>query len=161
MYMRACTYACRMRAYIYIVTFGLQAHRLVWAAQTSPYLAHTKKSPQGTQHLRGLVFLGYAIERGEDSWQLFVENSRRLPTSQCSDLLKDDTCAAVQVYNGETRYGDQQRQQCTERLLPDDDGKRGAVDLVQMRGAKHTIAYSQLERIVGLPEVASFQCEDS
>ena len=62
--------------------------------------------------------------------------------------MDDVTCAAVQLYNGETRYGDAQREECVKQLLVHPDAKRGAVDMVIMRGMMHRFAYSQLEEIV-------------
>jgi hypothetical protein len=64
-------------------------------------------------------------------------------------LLDDATCAAVQVYNGETRYGDALRAEHVKRLLTDAEARLGALELVAMRGMMHGLAYSQLEQIVG------------
>jgi hypothetical protein len=55
----------------------------------------------------------------------------------------------VQVFNGETRYGDEQRAEHVQQLLAGNEAQRGAVDLVVMRGMMQRFAYSQLETIIG------------
>jgi hypothetical protein len=73
-------------------------------------------------------------------------------TKSCKDtdgLLEDATCAAVQVFNGETRYGDSLRTNHVQLILGDSRAKQAAVDLVAMRGQIPNLAYSQLEGIVG------------
>ncbi len=101
----------------------------------------------------GLIFMGYAIERGGDeSRQLFVQYPPQIDmkSRKGSDgLLGDIMCAAVQVFNGETRYGDTVREGHVQRMLEDPCAKQGAVDLCVMRGMIHNLAYSQLENIVG------------
>jgi hypothetical protein len=53
------------------------------------------------------------------------------------------------LFNGETRYGDDEREKYVRIMLEDLRAKLGAVDLVNMRGMTHRFAYSQLEKVVG------------
>ncbi len=69
------------------------------------------------------------------------EYSRETPS------LDGSTCAAVQLYNGETTYCDEQREGDVRSLLPDSEAKLGAENLVEMRGMTHMLAYSALEGI--------------
>ena len=140
----------------------MQVLRIFWNthAKATPALRATTrhKSTAATKHAHGLVFLGYAVERGDASWCLFVgpdaspRGSAVYAQGQGTgrrELLDDTTSAAVQVFNGETRYGDEQRAEHVQQLLAGNEAQRGAVDLVVMRGMMQRFAYSQLETIIG------------
>jgi hypothetical protein len=98
---------------------------------------------------RGLVSLAYALEREDASWQLFSTPFSQGAQSRRLDLLDGHVCAAVQLFNGETSYGDADRMERIKWMLVELDAKYGARDWVNMRGMGHTFAYSQLDDIVG------------
>ncbi len=113
-------------------------------------LAPTETDRQD-RHRHGLVILGYGLETGDASWRFFLPP---IPDyyhpSSSGDLLDATTAAAVQLYNGETCFGDAQRLATVQRMLVDDDAKLGVVDLLGMRGMRrHEFACSQLDAIVG------------
>jgi hypothetical protein len=74
---------------------------------------------------------------------------QRRHLSSSGQMLDDATCAAVQIFNGETSYADEQSKTVIGQMLVDNLAKRGAVDLVGMRGMQHRLARSDLEEIVG------------
>jgi hypothetical protein len=108
----------------------------------------------GTSHnISGLVCIGYAVERGQVSYRLFTPSrsgvSVRNSDGRDQGLLDDSICGAVQVFNGITRYGDEQRLRTIQGMLAHRLAKRAAVGLVSMRGKTNALMYSQLEDIVG------------
>jgi hypothetical protein len=122
-------------------------HTTVEASQTPATVDHTRQRG-------GLVFLGYGVDQGEASYRLFVANTGRGDKPKWHDLgrkglLDDVISVAVQLLNGETRYGDAAREQCIRQMLVGDEAKRGAVLLVEMREMGDRLPYSQLEPIVG------------
>jgi hypothetical protein len=134
------------------VTVMMQVLRLMFDLKKSAKLQQISRANSSEAvYRRGLVFLGYAPERGEASWRVFapLAEEEYAPNSGATDLLDDNIAVAVQVYNGETCFGDEKRLESVQNILMDHEAKLAAVDLVDMRGMRHRLAHSQLERIVG------------
>ena len=118
--------------------------RLIWH-QTS--LPHARCADV---HTHGLVFLAYAVESGPKSARIFVSPPDTSSAQHPSQMLDEPKSAVVQIFNGDTCYGDSKRMVHIRNMLSDNMlAMRGARDLVDMRGMQHRFALSDLEKIVG------------